>query len=95
MKIEIERSGGFAGINKKIKLDTNDLPEKMANDLDHCMFSTPTPSSTYKSVKRTSADSFSYKISARKDGKLRTMEFIELEGNDKLRSIIDYILKRN
>lgn len=95
MKIEIERSGGLAGISKKIKLDTNDLPERMANDLDHCMFSTPIPSSTYKSVKRTSADSFSYKISVRKGRQLRTLEFNELEGNDKLRSIMDYILKHN
>ena len=95
MKIEIERSGGFSGINKKIKFDTNNLPEKMATDLDNCIFSVPTPRSAYKSVKRTSADSFSYKISVRKGEKLRTIEFNELEGDDKLRTIIDYILKHN
>ena len=34
MKIEIERSGGFAGIIKKITMDTENLPKDMANDIE-------------------------------------------------------------
>ncbi len=34
MKIEIERSGGFAGIIKKITMDTENLPKDMAKDIE-------------------------------------------------------------
>lgn len=94
MKIQIERSGGFAGISKKITLDTDDLPESIAKDLDNCLFCTPVPKSTNKSVKNRSADFFSYKISARKGKQSRTIEFNEYERDEKLKSIVDYILKR-
>ena len=33
MKIEIERSGGFSGISKTIRFDTENLPKHIAHNL--------------------------------------------------------------
>ena len=65
MKIEIERSGGFAGIIKKITIDTENLPKDVAKDIEIHITKTKLTNRLSNASKRRVADCYYYKISTR------------------------------
>ena len=93
MKIEIERSGGFAGIMKTITIDTKNLPKNMATRLEDSLSETLTLKQPPNKMKGKMADCYSYKISSQKGNKKQEFEFREFDVEKELKSVVDYIFK--
>jgi hypothetical protein len=93
MKIEIERSGGFAGIIKTITINTENLPKYMATTLEDCLSETLTLKRPPNKMKSRVADCYSYKISSHRGNKKQQFEFKELDVDKELKSVVDYIFK--
>lgn len=93
MKLEIERSGGFAGLTKKVTVDTKDLPNEMVVSiikyLDSAKSKSPSP---IMSKNKRIPDSYFYRISS-KLGNKKEVEFNESELDDILKVFIDYVFK--
>lgn len=95
MKLEIERSGGFAGLTKKITVDTEDLPREIADNIkkhlddSSLLKSSPLP----MSKKKRFADSYFYRICGKLGKRQQEIKFNESEVNDELKFFIDYIFK--
>ena len=94
MKLEIERSGGFAGLTKKVTVDTEELPNEMAlriiKYLDGAKSKSPSP---LMSKNKRIPDSYFYRISS-KLGNKKEVEFNEFEVDDELKIFIDYVFKK-
>jgi Emfourin len=94
MKIEIERSGGFAGLTKTITVDTEDLPSEMADNIKKHLADTKSKSSsTVMSKKKRVADSYFYRISGQLGKKKQEIELNESDVDDELKFFIDYVFR--
>ena len=94
MKIEIERSGGFAGLTKTITVDTEDLPSEMAGNIKKHLADTKSKSSsTVMSKKKRVADSYFYRISGQLGKKKQEIELNESDVDDELKFFIDYVFR--
>lgn len=91
MKIDLERSGGIAGITKTIAVDTNDLPEHIRKKLE-AFFSLSGSLQRQrlmgKKKKNITRDCYSYKLSAYLANKKEEVVFGELDIDKALRSAI-------
>lgn len=95
MRLEIERSGGFAGLTKKVTVDTEDLPGEIAKNIkkfleDNISFKSSSP---LLSKKKAVADSYVYKIIGKSPEKKQEIEFDESNINYELKRCINYVLK--
>ena len=96
MKIEIERSGGFAGIRKVIAIDTDKLPKSMASRIETYFSRQVDPKATYKTVTKKSnvADCYCYKISSQSKKMKQEIEFSEFDIDKELKLAVNYIFKK-
>jgi hypothetical protein len=94
MEIEIERSGGFAGIIKRAKIDTKKLPKHMAGNIEKRLFETKLHNQPSNTIKSRTADCYYYKISGGVGNTKKELGFNEFEADEDLKSAVDYIFKR-
>jgi len=97
MKINFERSGGFAGMLTTVSVDTSSLPSeqaaKLQNMVDDANFfslsSAPPP------PKRGPADYFNYKIMVETDdGRKHTVECTDIAMKSSIKPLIDFLGKQ-
>lgn len=93
MKIEIERSGGFAGIIKKNTVDTEKLPKDVAN-IEKLLTETKLINTRLNTVKSKTADCYYYKISILTGNKKQEIEFSEFDIDNKLRRMINNLFRK-
>jgi hypothetical protein len=94
MKIDFERTGGFAGLRLAVSVDVDNLPDqeaqalrKLVNDADFFNFSDAHPG---KAV----PDSFQYKVTIENNQQKRTVQVGDMSVPDKLRPLIDDLNQR-
>jgi hypothetical protein len=95
MKIQIERSGGFGGIIRKITVDTEELPKSLSNNLKNQLFRTKSYSNRFSSGKTKSADSYYYRITLYLGDEEEQIEFSEFDVDNKLRRMVNDLLNNN
>ena len=94
MKIEIERSGGFAGIIKKNTVDTEKLPKDVANNIEKLLTETKLINTRLNTVKSKMADCYYYKISIQTGNEKQEIEFREFDVDNKLRRMINNLFRK-
>ena len=96
MKIEIERSGGFAGITKTITVDTENLPKRMASTLETYFSKTISTDRAANTIYKKSnvADCYCYKISSQSKKMKQEIEFSEFDIDKELKLAVNYIFKK-
>ena len=93
MKIEIERSGGFAGFTRGIIVESKDLPRSLAKLLEQSL-ANKKPSVPLTSNKNKSADCYHFKVSNCEGKKKIDIEFNELDLDKELRSLMNNLFKK-
>jgi hypothetical protein len=97
MKINFERSGGFAGMLTTVSVDTSSLPSEQASKLqnmveDSNFFSL---SSAPPPPKHGPADYFNYKITVEaEDGRKHTVECTDIGMQPSIKHLIDFLGKQ-
>lgn len=94
MKIEIERSGGFAGIVRKITIDTENLPKDMIDIIEKNLSKTKLTNRLSSDSKRRVPDCYYYKISTEERKSIHKIEFGEFDIDNELRRIINSLFKK-
>lgn len=94
MLIQFERRGGFAGIRKDTKLDTDSLPSEKAEELQDLIdkadfFNLP---EKFPMPKR-GADYFHYRLTIESKGKKRTIEVSDPAAPATLRPLLQFLSK--
>lgn len=89
MRIEMERTGGFAGMRVQTTIDTETLPPEQASELESLVetasfFEMPTGASTPPR----GADSFYYRISIEAEGRKHTVETSDEVAPETLRPLL-------
>jgi hypothetical protein len=92
MKVRLERSGGFAGINKSVFVDTDTLPqnesEQIHNMCDNMnFFNLPSKMETNGNA----ADLFRYKITVESKSGKHTVETTDLSINPDLENLVNFL----
>jgi hypothetical protein len=92
MRISFERTGGFAGISKKITVDTANLPSKEAKELPRLvevadLFSLPEQITS----PNPQSDRFQYKLTVEDNGKQHTVIVSEAALPGTLRPLIEWL----
>jgi len=90
MKIEIERSGGFAGMIKRVKIDTKTLPNDLASNLEH-LFENKVNDKPPQTMKSKMADCYYYKISGAIGNSKKQIEFSEFGADTEIKRLVDYV----
>jgi len=92
MRIQFERSGGFAGITRKASVDTSRLPpaekaqlEALANAVDFARIPPPKPGP--------SADRFQYRLTISDGGQRKTASFADGQVTPEMRPLLDRLLE--
>jgi hypothetical protein len=94
MKIQFERRGGFAGIRKDTKLDTDSIPSNVAEELLELIdkadfFNLP---EKFPAPKK-GADYFMYRLAIEKDGEKHTIEVSDPAVPEGLRPLLQFLSK--
>lgn len=97
MKINFERSGGFAGMLTTVSFDTSSLPleqaaklQNMVEDANFFSLSSAAPPSN-----RGPADFFNYKITVEaEDGRKHTVECTDIAMQPSIKPLIDFLGKQ-
>jgi hypothetical protein len=92
MKIEIERSGGFAGIIKRVKIDTKTLPKDLASNVEKHLLENKVNDKPPQTMKSKMADCYYYKISGSIGNSKKQIEFSEFGADKEIKRLIDYVL---
>jgi hypothetical protein len=92
MRIQFERSGGFAGITRKASVDTSRLPpaekaqlESLVNAADFDRIPPPKPGP--------SADRFQYRLTISDGGRRKTASFADGQVTPQMRPLLDRLLE--
>lgn len=97
MKIELEKSGGFAGIIKKVEVDTDNLDELQRHRIKRLLEECTSYSAKYKSknkmIPKGSADYTVYKISIIDGKKIVNVEFNEHTIGASVRDLINQLMR--
>lgn len=94
MLIQFERRGGFAGVRKDTKLDTESLPSEKAQELLELIdkadfFNLPEKFP----VPKRGADYFQYRLTIETEGKKHTIEVSEPAAPPTLRPLLQFLSK--
>jgi len=94
MLIQFERRGGFAGIRKDTKLDSESLPSEKAQELLELIdkadfFNLPEKFP----VPKRGADYFQYRLTIEKEGKQHTVEVSDPAAPATLRPLLQFLSK--
>ena len=95
MKIEIERSGGFSGISKTIRFDTENLPKHIAHNLASHLSKARLSKRLPNIMKSRAADCYRYKISTHMGTKKQEIVFSEFEIDQEFRTTVNYLFKQS
>jgi hypothetical protein len=95
MKIQIERSGGFTGIIKKITVDTENLPKDIANNIEKNLSKTKLANRLTYNKKSRVPDCYYYKISTHRGKNKQNIEFSEFDIDKELRTMVNSLFKKN
>lgn len=94
MKIEVERSGGFAGISKRVSIDTRTLPRSLAIKLEkNLMTNIESRNKINGKIKFNPPDCYTYKITGEVGSGKFEINFNEFDASNDLKSVVKYILK--
>jgi hypothetical protein len=92
MRIQFERSGGFAGITRKASVDTSRLPpaekaqlESLVNAVDFDRIPPPKPGP--------SADRFQYRLTISDGARRKTASFADGQVTPQMRPLLDRLLE--
>jgi hypothetical protein len=93
LRIELTRSGGFAGLTSKLgELDTAALPEPEARELEAMVEDANLPKLLADSpIKGKGADRFQYDLAIEDESGRRELSFSEDQVPDALRSLVDRV----
>lgn len=93
LRIELTRSGGFAGLTSKLgELDTSELPEAEARDIEAMVEKANLPKLLAASpIKGKGADRFQYHLAIEDESGRRELTFSEDQIPDALRSLVDRV----
>jgi hypothetical protein len=91
VRIRVERSGGFAGIQCFNEIDTKDLPSPLIRTAKKIIEDKKISSLPIKSFPRGAADHYMYKISIHDGTNLRVIECNQYDIKDELKSLVKYI----
>ncbi|MBD2250913.1 protealysin inhibitor emfourin [Nostoc parmelioides] len=102
MRVLLERTGGFAGISKKINIDTSQLPQQQAEELSRLvtaanLFHIPTlpsdgvPPTVNYGLNPTGGDRFQYQITLEDNGKTHTIIVNEAALPHSLKMLIEWL----
>lgn len=96
MKIEVERSGGFAGIKKVVTVDTDSLPKNVARIIEGYFSGSVHPKRMSKAAarKNNKADYYCYRVSDLMDKRRQVFEVTEFEIDSELKFAVNYIFKK-
>jgi hypothetical protein len=91
LRIELTRSGGFAGLTSKLgELDTSELPEAEAREIEVMVEKADVPKLVAASPARgKGADRFQYDLAIEDESGLHELSMSEDEIPDELRPLID------
>lgn len=101
MKIQVERSGGFAGIGSSTTVDTQSLSPNEANEIQKLIqnshfFEIPSKSPQYSSkTKKGAADYFTYKITIQNDEREHSVQFNDINMQPKIKPLLDFLMKHS
>jgi hypothetical protein len=91
VRIRVERSGGFAGIQTSNEMDGKDLPSGLTRTAKKIMEDKRAPSLSITSPPRGAADHYTYKISIQDGRSQRVIECNQYNIQDDLKSLVNYI----
>jgi Emfourin len=96
MKINIERSGGFAGMVKTMTVDTDDLPKGIASSVEGCFSRLIKTDSMPKNMRRGGlpADTYSYKIISVSGKGKQEIRFNELDIDQELKLAVNFLFQK-
>jgi hypothetical protein len=92
VRIRVERSGGFAGIQISNEMDAKDLPSELIRTAKK-IIEDKKVSSPIKATPKGAADHYFYKISFQDDRHRKVIECNQYNIPDDLKSLIRYIEK--
>jgi hypothetical protein len=90
LRVELERSGGFAGITLRSAVDTAELPPDQAAELEAFVEAADLPALAARSGPPVAApDRFQYSITVTKDGTTHRLVIGESQVTSELRPLIE------
>ena len=89
MRIDFERTGGFAGIRVAITVDVDALPNPDAAALRKLVTDADFFNLTETRAGKAIPDGFQYSITIERDGQQRTVQVTDASIPDKLRPLVD------
>jgi hypothetical protein len=96
LKIEIEKSGGFAGIIKKAEIDTDNLDKSKRNRvkqlIEECTIHSGNYTNKNKTLPKGSADYIVYKISIIDGKRIVKVEFNEYTADASLMDLVNQLM---
>jgi hypothetical protein len=95
VKIKVERSGGFAGISSSNEIDAEELPLSLEGTLQKLLDKKKVPMSKNFKRSKGAADYLNYKITIRDGKKDHVTECNELEMDNSLKSLVNYVQKNS
>jgi hypothetical protein len=91
-RVELERSGGFAGITLRSAVDTTELPPDQAAELERLVAAANLPALAAQSGPPVAApDRFQYSITMAQDGTTHQLVIGESQITPKLRPLIEHM----
>ncbi len=91
MKIDLERSGGFAGMIISKAVDSTSLPSDQANQMRQLVDAADFFRLPPKITARTEPDSFQYRLTVEDNGKQHTVEVGEQAVPGTLRPLLEWV----
>ncbi len=96
MKINIERSGGFAGLNNTFSADESELASSQVDQIKALLKNSKSFDPTSSPLpKKGAADYFTYKITIQDDDQTHTVNTTDVTMPPELRTIVDLVLKKS
>lgn len=97
LRVELTRSGGFAGLTTKLgELDTSELPEDEALEIEAMVQNADLPKLVAASpIKGKGADRFQYHLAIEDDGGRRELTVSEDQMPEELRPLVDRVKTSN
>jgi len=90
LRVELERSGGFAGITLRSAVDTTELPPDQAAELEKLVEAADLPAMAARSEPPAAApDRFQYSISVTRDGRTYRLVIGESQITPELQPLIE------
>ncbi|MDP1420484.1 hypothetical protein Q8G35_19390 [Peribacillus simplex] len=95
MHIKFSCIGGFANLDLKFQIDTDELPEEQNEELQNLMKTADLPNAVTESkmagAKAKGADSFSYQLDIANEKNKQSFSFTDITAPEEVRPLLDYL----